>query len=167
MADALTLENGIELAFNALTAAVGTAVIVVGLRVTSKLTLSAHRLALRISFFAVGLFMLSNLARVWADFSRRSTFKDVGGTVAELVAVCSVGLEVLLLDRAAKRRVKLYEGNGLTLACSVLDLDDFKSYNDRHGHGRGDAVLCCLAWVLGKCTRADDLVARYGATSSL
>ena len=81
MADALPLQNVIEFAFNALTAAVGIVGIVVGLRVTSILTLSAHRLALRISFFAVGLIVLSNLARVWADFSRTSTFKDAGWAV--------------------------------------------------------------------------------------
>jgi diguanylate cyclase (GGDEF)-like protein len=191
MANALPLQNVLELVFNALTAAVGSAVIVVGLRVTSKLTLSTHRLALRISFFAVGLIVASSLARVWAGLSRRSTFEDVGGAVAELVAVCSVGWAVRLLyraekeevsplrrkantdsltglanreffDRAAKRRVELYERNVLPLACAVIDVDDFKSHNDRYGHEEGDAVLCCLARVLDECTRADDLVARYG-----
>jgi predicted signal transduction protein with EAL and GGDEF domain len=189
MANTLPLQNIIELAFHVLTAAVGTAVIVVGLRVTSTLTLSAHRLALWISFSAVGLIVASNMARVWADFSRTSTFKDVGGAVAELVAVCSVGLAVRLLDRAekeevsplrreantdaltglgnraffdraGKRRLELYERNDLPLACAILDVDDFKFCNDRYGHEGGDAVLRCLARVLGECTRADDLMAR-------
>jgi diguanylate cyclase (GGDEF)-like protein len=128
---------------------------------------------------------------VWANFSRISTFKDVGGAVAELVAVCSVGWAVRLLDRAekeevsplrreanmdeltglgnrsffhraAQRRMELYERNALPLACAVVDVDDFKFYNDTYGHEGGDAVLRCLALVLGECTRADDLVARYG-----
>jgi diguanylate cyclase (GGDEF)-like protein len=187
----LPLQNILELAFHVLTATVGTVVIVLGLRVTSTLTLSAHRRALWISFGAVALIVASNLARVWADFSGRSTFKDVGGAVAELVAVCSVGLAVRLLDRAekeevsplrreanmddltglgnrsffhraAQRRMELYERNGLPLACAVVDVDDFKFYNDNYGHEGGDAVLRCLARVLGECTRADDLVARYG-----
>jgi diguanylate cyclase (GGDEF)-like protein len=191
MADALPLQNILEIAFNVLTAALGIVVIVVGLRVTSKLTLSTHRRALRISFGAVALIVASSIARVWADFSRVSTFKDVGGAVAELVAVCSVGLAVRLLDRAekeevsplrrqantdgltglanreffhraAQRRMELYERNGLPLACAILDVDDFKFYNDTYGHEGGDAVLRCLASVLGECTRADDLVARYG-----
>jgi GGDEF domain-containing protein len=191
MADSFPLQNILELAFNVLTAAVGIVVIVLGLRVTSRLTLSTHRRALWISFGAVALIVASSIARVWADFSRTSTFKDVGGAVAELVAVCSVGLAVHLLDRAekeevsslrrqantdgltglanreffhraAKRRMELYERNGLPLACAILDVDDFKSYNDTYGHEGGDAVLRCLAGVLGECTRADDLVARYG-----
>jgi diguanylate cyclase (GGDEF)-like protein len=191
MANALHLQNILELAFSVLTAAVGIVVIVKGLRVTSRLTLSTHRRALWICFGAVALIVVSNLARVWADFSRISTFKDVGGAVAELVAVCSVGWAVRLLDRAekeevsslrreanmdeltglgnrsffhraAKRRMELYERNGLPLACAVLDVDDFKFYNDNYGHEGGDAVLRCLARVLGDSARADDLVARYG-----
>jgi diguanylate cyclase (GGDEF)-like protein len=64
--------------------------------------------------------------------------------------------------RAAKRRMELYERNGLPLACAVLDVDDFKFYNDNYGHEGGDAVLRCLARVLGDSARADDLVACYG-----
>jgi diguanylate cyclase (GGDEF)-like protein len=191
MANTLPLQNIIELTFNALNAAVGIVVIILGLRVTSRLTLSTHRRTLWISFFAVALIVVSNLARVWADFSRTSTFKDVGGSVAELVAVCAVGLAVHLLDRAekeevsplrreantdelsglgnrsffhraAKRRMELYERNGLPLACAILDVDDFKFYNDTYGDEGGDAVFRCLGRVLDECTRADDLVARYG-----
>jgi diguanylate cyclase (GGDEF)-like protein len=191
MANALHLQNILELAFSVLTVAVGIVVIVLGWRVTSRLTLSTHRRALWICFGAVALIVVSNLARVWADFSRISTFKDVGGAVAELVAVCSVGLAVRLLDqaekeevsslrreanmdeltglgnrsffhRAAQRRMELYEKNGLPLACAVLDVDDFKFYNDNYGHEGGDAVLRCLARVLGDSARADDLVACYG-----
>ena len=105
MASALHLQNILELAFSVLTASLGIVVIVLGLRVTSRLTLSTHRRALWISFGAVALIVVSNLARVWADFTRISTFKDVGGAVAELVAVCSVGWAVRLLDRAEKEEV--------------------------------------------------------------
>src|SRR4051794_30465288 len=105
MANTLPLQHILELAFNLLTAALGIVVIVLGLRVTSRLTLSTHRRALWISFGAVALIVLSNMARAWADFSRISTFKDVGGAVAELVAVCSVGWAVRLLDRTEKEEV--------------------------------------------------------------
>jgi diguanylate cyclase (GGDEF)-like protein len=191
MANTLPLQHILELALNLLTAAVGIGVIILGLRITSTLSLSTHRRALWISFGAVTLIVASNMAGVWANFSRISTFKDVGGAVAELVAVCSVGWAVRLLDRAekeevsslrreanmdeltglgnrsffhraAQRRMELYERNALPLACAVLDVDDFKFYNDNYGHEGGDGVLRCLALVLGECTRADDLVARYG-----
>jgi diguanylate cyclase (GGDEF)-like protein len=64
--------------------------------------------------------------------------------------------------RAAERRIELYKRNGLPLACAVLDVDDFKSYNDRYGHGNGDEALRCVGRVLRESTRADDVVSRYG-----
>ena len=50
----------------------------------------------------------------------------------------------------------------MPLTCIVLDVDDFKAYNDSHGHEAGDRALSCVARVLGESVRADDLVARYG-----
>lgn len=48
------------------------------------------------------------------------------------------------------------------VAVSVVDLDHFKSVNDRFGHATGDAVLARLGGLLTQGTRAGDLVARYG-----
>jgi diguanylate cyclase (GGDEF)-like protein len=47
-------------------------------------------------------------------------------------------------------------------AVLFLDLDGFKSVNDRHGHAVGDAVLQELAARWLRCVREGDLVARYG-----
>lgn len=44
----------------------------------------------------------------------------------------------------------------------LLDIDHFKSINDRYGHMKGDRVLVAIAAVLRKCVRPDDLVARIG-----
>jgi diguanylate cyclase (GGDEF)-like protein/PAS domain S-box-containing protein len=43
-----------------------------------------------------------------------------------------------------------------------LDVDSFKSVNDRHGHAAGDAVLTTLADILRKLVRPSDLIARLG-----
>jgi diguanylate cyclase (GGDEF)-like protein len=51
-------------------------------------------------------------------------------------------------------------GHGLVLA--VLDIDHFKSINDRWGHVLGDAVLRQVAQLLRSNCRSTDLVARYG-----
>ena len=64
--------------------------------------------------------------------------------------------------RAAARRIELYKAYHLDLACIVLDVDDFKPYNDLYGHQAGDIALRRLARVLRTSARADDLVARYG-----
>jgi len=47
-------------------------------------------------------------------------------------------------------------------AILMLDLDDFKSLNDEHGHQRGDEVLVHVARILRDNVRAEDLLARYG-----
>ena len=45
----------------------------------------------------------------------------------------------------------------------MIDVDNFKAYNDTFGHQRGDACLRTIAHVLlNNATRALDLVARIG-----
>ncbi len=44
----------------------------------------------------------------------------------------------------------------------MIDIDDFKSYNDSHGHPSGDLVLRRLARLLKRSSRNCDFVARYG-----
>ncbi|HEU4845872.1 MAG TPA: diguanylate cyclase [Burkholderiaceae bacterium] len=52
---------------------------------------------------------------------------------------------------------------GQPLAVVMIDVDYFKSYNDRYGHQRGDDCLIRVAQALRSgARRASDLVARYG-----
>ncbi len=48
------------------------------------------------------------------------------------------------------------------LSIFILDVDQFKNYNDTYGHPAGDLVLKTVAKLLQECTRASDVVARYG-----
>jgi diguanylate cyclase (GGDEF)-like protein len=54
------------------------------------------------------------------------------------------------------------QGTLVPLAVLVVDVDAFKSVNDRFGHAVGDGVLVKVAEVLASGTRARDLVARLG-----
>ncbi|MEA2036654.1 MAG: GGDEF domain-containing protein, partial [Nanoarchaeota archaeon] len=48
------------------------------------------------------------------------------------------------------------------LSVALLDIDDFKHYNDTHGHVKGDSLLKEIAEIVKKETRATDVVGRYG-----
>ena len=52
--------------------------------------------------------------------------------------------------------------DGTHLSCLMVDIDFFKSVNDRYGHATGDQVIKAVADVLKTCTRDSDLVGRYG-----
>lgn len=49
-----------------------------------------------------------------------------------------------------------------TLTLALVDLDDFKQYNDRLGHQQGDRALKRVAEHLGRLLRKTDYLARYG-----
>lgn len=49
-----------------------------------------------------------------------------------------------------------------SLALLFMDINDFKSINDTHGHSVGDRVLCEIARRLERCVRETDTVARIG-----
>lgn len=51
---------------------------------------------------------------------------------------------------------------GSKLSLIMVDIDFFKSFNDRFGHAKGDLLLKKVAEVLLKNIRAIDVVARYG-----
>ena len=48
------------------------------------------------------------------------------------------------------------------LSCLMVDVDHFKSVNDRYGHSAGDEVLKGVSDILRRSTRDTDLVGRYG-----
>jgi diguanylate cyclase (GGDEF)-like protein/PAS domain S-box-containing protein len=52
--------------------------------------------------------------------------------------------------------------NNTDLACIMVDIDHFKSINDRYGHATGDKVIQLVTSELRSNARPDDLVGRYG-----
>ena len=75
-------------------------------------------------------------------------------------------LTMCLNRRELNRRFeKLYTDarqKGTDLSCIMVDIDHFKSVNDKYGHSTGDKVIKSVADILKSCTRHNDLVSRYG-----
>jgi diguanylate cyclase (GGDEF)-like protein len=62
-----------------------------------------------------------------------------------------IDLELELADRLAHK-----------LTLMMLDVDNFKLFNDRYGHPEGDKVLATLGRIMSSCVREKDVPCRYG-----
>jgi diguanylate cyclase (GGDEF)-like protein/PAS domain S-box-containing protein len=67
-----------------------------------------------------------------------------------------------LLDDRLSHAMAASKRSGCHGALMFLDLDNFKSLNDTHGHGIGDLLLIEAASRLKHCVREVDTVARFG-----
>ena len=180
-----------EIGFDSLSVAAGLFVVALALRTASAFTLSGHRQALRVLAAAAVIVVASEIIGIASALTGPSTLTDAAEEFAELIAISAAAAVLHYLsrvereeisplrrsadvdeltglssrsffERAAGRRVEQAMDNGTSLACVLLDVDDFKAYNDSHGHGAGDEILRCVAKILRESARADDLVGRYG-----
>ena len=67
-----------------------------------------------------------------------------------------------LFNDRLKSAISAARRHKASLALLFLDINDFKSINDIHGHAAGDHVLCTTARRLERCVREMDTVARMG-----
>lgn len=95
----------------------------------------------------------------------------LGAQVAQLVSKLDALARTDSLTGLASRRVfeerfstELARAarTGREMSVVLLDLDWFKEFNDRFGHGAGDRALTLLAGALKRAAGTDDVVARLG-----
>ena len=60
------------------------------------------------------------------------------------------------------REVKLAHRYKRSLSVIILDIDNFKNFNDNFGHSLGDQVIKSTANNITSCVRSTDIVFRYG-----
>jgi diguanylate cyclase (GGDEF)-like protein len=90
-----------------------------------------------------------------ADLSRRLERQALTDPLTELPNRRGLARE---LDREMARSAR----RGSPLGFALMDLDNFKAYNDTNGHAAGDRLLVRAARAWGSRIRAQDLLARYG-----
>jgi diguanylate cyclase (GGDEF)-like protein len=54
------------------------------------------------------------------------------------------------------------ERHGREFSLALVDVNDFKKFNDTHGHQAGDQALSALGEAIRKAVRSTDIAARYG-----
>lgn len=63
-----------------------------------------------------------------------------------------------VMDREVRRRNRY----SLSLSLIMLDIDNFKNFNDEYGHLGGDIAIKAVADTLTRTARTTDIIARYG-----
>lgn len=71
------------------------------------------------------------------------------------------------MDEIVAEEMERSRRHGHDLSLVMMDVDEFKSINDRLGHAEGDRILESLVAVLRKSLRAIDKVIRYGGDEFL
>ena len=66
------------------------------------------------------------------------------------------------LEESLAREESRARRSGGSLGVMMIDIDDFKRFNDTLGHAAGDAVLRAMGRYLLTAARGEDLVCRYG-----
>ena len=111
-----------------------------------------------------------------ADDDLRAALADLAEANAKLDAAHTRALELAKTDPltgAANRRhvddvlSVVLATEGQAVGVLLLDIDDFKVVNDRHGHRVGDEVLVEIVARLERAVRPEDVVARWGGEEFL
>jgi diguanylate cyclase (GGDEF)-like protein len=66
------------------------------------------------------------------------------------------------LEMILERQVQRSTMGGLPLSLIMIDIDDFKTFNERYGHAYGNHVLYSVAHTLADSLRPTEIIARHG-----
>jgi diguanylate cyclase (GGDEF)-like protein len=99
----------------------------------------------------------------------RTTLKDKAGEFEQLSVTDALTglLNRRYLERRLNEEIDRSKRHHFPMSVMMLDVDDFKSYNDTFGHPAGDAALKIVAGILKDILRGADVAARYGGEESV
>jgi len=107
--------------------------------------------------------MIADLGSVAITHTRHSRQKEYLANIDGLTKLFNRRYAMFLMGdellRAEKRRTPL--------SVCIFDIDNFKHYNDSHGHLAGDEVLATIGQIIRETIREDDIAVRYGGEEFL
>lgn len=71
------------------------------------------------------------------------------------------------LEDAIKEEIKYGSKRGTQFSILFLDIDNFKEFNDKYGHSKGDEILIEYSQFIRNSLRSEDLFGRYGGDEFL
>ena len=94
----------------------------------------------------------------------RALLKHKAGEFEQLSVTDSMTglLNRLYLDERLPEEIRRSNREGFSMSFMMIDVDDFKSYNDSFGHLEGDKALKIVALCLKEGLRGADVAVRYG-----
>lgn len=101
-------------------------------------------------FMSIGMVMLAH-DRLAERMERLATIDELTGALVRRA----------FMERA-EIKIAASQASGAPLALAIMDLDNFKAVNDRHGHAAGDCALAHFASTVAKSLRPGDLFGRLG-----
>ena len=104
---------------------------------------------------------VQNYVSLFTDITQMKAYQRQLEHVAHYDPLTGLPNRVLLADRL-KQAMSRSLRRGLSLAVLYLDLDGFKSVNDRFGHDFGDKLLLALTQRLKEALRDSDTISRIG-----
>jgi len=116
------------------------------------------------SFDKHDLEVLDTIAPQIAVAIDRTTLRDKAGEYAQLSITDALTglLNRRYLEERLTEEIKRSNRTGDAISFVLLDVDEFKSYNDKFGHPAGDEALRIVGRVLKETLRGADVPARYG-----
>jgi diguanylate cyclase (GGDEF)-like protein len=94
----------------------------------------------------------------------RTVLKDKAGEFEQLSVTDPLTglLNRRYLEKRLIEEIQRSKRHRFPMSLMMLDVDEFKSYNDTFGHPAGDTALKIVAGILQDILRGDDVAARYG-----
>jgi diguanylate cyclase (GGDEF)-like protein len=108
--------------------------------------------------------LLDSIAPQIAVAVDRMALRDKAGEYAQLSITDPLTglLNRRYIEERLAEEINRSDRNGAPVTFMMLDVDEFKSYNDRYGHPAGDEALEMIGHILRDNLRGADVAARYG-----